>query len=446
MNFDEALRYMEGLLRFGWKLGNARFEALCARLGNPQDRYDVVHIAGTKGKGSTTALTAAILHTAGRNVGAYFSPYVYDVCERVQVNGELIPRADFARLVTQIRPHSEELAETDLGPTTEFELKTALGFLYFADRNVDIACIEVGLGGRLDATNVVKPRVTVITNIGLDHTQQLGDTHAQIAAEKAGIIKPGIPCFTAADHPEAFEVIRRIAAEREAPLMRVLEVPNAGAGREDAVTWSVPPGQEQTGPVSIATPIHAYRGLEMRMGGKYQRANAACAVAAAERALSERGEALPEAAVREALATTALPGRLTVARVPGGPLIVLDGAHNALAAEALGGAVAALRREHAVRRMWVVIGMLTGHAPEGVVSVFAPEAERLFCCAPGWKRALPAGELAEVARRFTPNVEVVPVVFEAARAALAVAAPEDMVLITGSFYTVGEVPVEGLLS
>src|SRR5579862_9444783 len=163
MDFEEALRYMEGLLRFGWKLGNDRFKALCARLGNPQDRYSVVHIAGTKGKGSTTALTAAILRAAGYAVGAYFSPYVYDVCERVQVNGALIPRADFARLVTQIRPHIEALAKTDLGQTTEFELKTLLGFLYFAERNVDFACIEVGLGGRLDATNIVAPDVTVIT-------------------------------------------------------------------------------------------------------------------------------------------------------------------------------------------------------------------------------------------------------------------------------------------
>src|SRR6185437_3598188 len=129
MDFEEALRYMEGLLRFGWKLGNDRFKALCTRLGNPQDRYRVVHIAGTKGKGSTTALAAAILRAAGYNVGAYFSPYVYDVRERVQVNGAMISREDFARLVTQVVPHIEAIARTDLGPTTEFELKTLLGFL-----------------------------------------------------------------------------------------------------------------------------------------------------------------------------------------------------------------------------------------------------------------------------------------------------------------------------
>jgi dihydrofolate synthase/folylpolyglutamate synthase len=132
MEFEEALHYMEGLIRFGWKLGNERFEALCTRLGNPQDQYSIVHVAGTKGKGSTTALTAAILQHAGFRVGSYFSPYVFDVRERVQVNGAMIPREDFARLITLARPQIEALAETELGQTTEFELKTLLGFLYFA--------------------------------------------------------------------------------------------------------------------------------------------------------------------------------------------------------------------------------------------------------------------------------------------------------------------------
>src|SRR5947209_6597348 len=136
MDFDEALRYMDGLLRFGWRLGNERFEALCDRLGNPQTHYNVIHVAGTKGKGSTTALAAAILRAEGFEVGAYFSPYVFDVRERVQVNGDCIPKDDFARLVTRVKPHVDALAETDLGPTTEFELKTIVALLYFAEREV----------------------------------------------------------------------------------------------------------------------------------------------------------------------------------------------------------------------------------------------------------------------------------------------------------------------
>ena len=444
MDFDAALSYMNGLIRFGWKLGNERFAALCARFGNPQDRYAVIHVAGTKGKGSTTALAAAILRAAGYNVGAYFSPYVYDVRERVQVNGEMIPREDFARLVTEIRPHIEALAQTELGQTTEFELKTLLGFLYFAERGVDFACIEVGLGGRLDATNVVQPAVTVITNIGLDHTNILGDTHALIAAEKAGILKPGIPCFTATENPEALEVIRRIAAERNVPLALVRRGSVSGpTGEETEVRWEVASslfvGEGHTDPVTIATPTRLYAQMEMRMGGIYQRANAACAVAAVERALTERGTELPETAVRSALATTALPGRLSLYPLPNGPLVVTDGAHNALAAEALAGPVAALREQYRIERLFLVIGMVGGHAPEGVLAALAPDADRVYACQPDWKRAQPADEIAAVARRFCSHVEVIPSVNEAAHAAIRDAGPEDMVLITGSFYTVGEV-------
>lgn len=447
MNFEEALAYMGGLLRFGWRLGNERFSVLCERLGDPQDQYEVLHTAGTKGKGSTTALSAAILREAGFTVGGYFSPYVYDPCERVQVNGEMIPRSDFARLVTQIRPHIEALAETDLGWTTEFELKTALGFLYFAERGVDVACIEVGLGGRLDATNVVKPAVTVITNIGLDHTQILGETHALIAAEKAGIIKCDVPCFTATDHPEALAVIEQIAASRQAPLVRVTPgEATRPTGRAGEVHWSlIPPqngrieGWEEIAPVAIATETRLYSELELQMGGRYQRANAACAVAAVERLLADRGRALSEDAVRRALSTTAMPGRLERIKLPNGPLVVLDGAHNAMAAEALAGPIRALRRRQGIRRLLLVVGMLSGHEIEGVLAPFAPDAERIFVCQPDWKRALPAEEVAAVARRFNPQVEVAPAVPDAVEAALAVAGPEDMVLVTGSFYTVGEV-------
>jgi len=442
MEFEEALHYMEGLIRFGWKLGNARFEALCARFGNPQDRFAVVHVAGTKGKGSTTALTAVILRAAGYRVGAYFSPYVFDVRERVQIDGAPIPREDFARLVTQARPEIEALAQTEFGHTTEFELKTLLGFLYFAERNVDFAAIEVGIGGRLDATNIVRPQVTVITNIGLDHTGILGETHGLIASEKAGIIKRGIPCFTATEHPEARAVIERIAEEREAPLIRVRRgAATQATDNATEVHWDLATERDpHTAPVSIATPTRCYRDLPVRLGGIYQRGNAALAVAAAERAMAARGRALPEEAVREALATTTLPGRLSLVPLPDGPLLVLDGAHNALAAEALAGPVAALRAQYGLERLFLVIGMVGGHAPEGMLAPLAPHAERIYICQPNWKRAQPAEEIAEVARTYPAQIEVIPAVPAAVQAALDAADRKTLVLVTGSFYTVGEVP------
>ncbi len=468
MDFEESLRYMEGLLRFGWKLGNGRFAELCRRLGDPQDKYAVLHIAGTKGKGSTTALAAGIIGAAGYSVGAYFSPYVYDPCERVQVNGQKIPRADFARLVTYIRPHIEALAQTEFGQTTEFELKTALGFCWFAEQNVDFACVEVGIGGRLDATNLVKPAVCVITNIGLDHTQQLGDTHALIAGEKAGILKPGIPCITATEHPDALEVIERKALEFGCPLALVRRG-DAVQAAEDAtrVIWQVTPPllghdahsgvsaeaeaaganedteaqNEHTSAFTIATHRGFYPFLHMAMQGVYQRTNAACAVAAVETALAQRGVALTWQAVRDGLANTTLPGRMDIVRLPDGPLVVLDGAHNEMAANALAGPIRALCARENIKRVFLVIGMLTGHAPEGVLQWLAPLAHSIRVCQPQWKRALPAPELADVARRFSSSVEVIPPVPDAVRQAIDEAGPRDMVLITGSFYTVGEAPV-----
>lgn len=450
MEFEEALHYMEGLIRFGWKLGNERFEALCARLGDPQNRYRIVHVAGTKGKGSTTALAAAVLQHAGYRVGSYFSPYVFDVRERVQVNGALIPHADFARLITLARPHIEALAQTDLGQTTEFELKTLLSFLYFAEQNVDYACIEVGIGGRLDATNIVHPTATVITNIGLDHTQILGDTHALIAAEKAGIIKPGIPCFTAVDNAEAREVIERIAAERNAPLTHIRQGDvDAPTGDPAQVFWSIEANADPTlsphqAPFRIATPQHLYTDLKPRMDGLYQRVNASCAVAAVESALQSQGRTLPVEAVRTALASTILPGRMQEISLRNGVQMILDGAHNAIAAAALHGPVTAFRTRYQIRRLLLVIGMVGGHDAAEVLAPFAPEAAHIYACQPDWKRAQPAEEIAAAARQFTPNVTVIPRVAEAVQAAIAEAMPHDLILVTGSFYTVGEVPLASL--
>ena len=436
MNFEEALAYMEGRIRLGWKLGNARFEALCERLRNPQSRFAVVHVAGTKGKGSTTAFAAALLKHAGYQTGGYFSPYVYDVRERVQWNGEPISKDDFARVATEIQPHIAALEQTELGATTEFELKTAVAFCYFAERNADFAAIEVGIGGRLDATNVLAPTVCVITNIGLDHVAMLGDTHGKIAAEKAGIIKFGIPCVTAVSHPEALAVIETIARERSAPLTYVRRGDaSQPTNRADLVLWQ---SDGEMSPITIATKQRVYRDIPVRMGGWYQRENAACAVAAIETALAARGVELSDEAVTAALAEVALPGRLTTFRLLDGPLIVLDGAHNGMAAEALARPLAELRTTNQTARTFLVMGMLEGHDPKDVLIALAPGADRLFVCQPKWKRALPAEALAEAASGLLPRIETMPSVEWAVRAALSAAEPNDLILITGSFYTVGE--------
>lgn len=424
MEFDEALTYMQGRLRLGVKLGNERFLALLDRLDNPQERLRVIHIAGTKGKGSTTAMAASILQAAGYKVGMYLSPYVYDVRERIQINGEMIPRADFARWVTAIRPHVEALEATEHGPTTEFELKTAVGLCWLAEQAVDYAVLEVGLGGRLDATNVVpRPLVTVITNIGLDHTELLGETLEEIAAEKAGIVKPGVPCVTGVpEGSEAWNVICRICAERGAPLIPV-----------------EPPELLLDGNVYIGTGHRSLWDVRLRLQGAFQAWNAAAAVTALDAAPVAGQPFLSDEAVKQGLASAWVPGRLE--QIATRPTVVIDVAHNELSASVL---ASALRTQFGAdkRRLILVVGLSRHHEPDpflAPLTVLRPDL--LIATQPAFRPRL-AEEVAAAARhQGIGNIQVVDSsVADAVRAALSQAGPDDLVCLTGSFYTVGDVP------
>ena len=427
MQFDEALEYMQGRLRLGVKLGNDRFLALLDRLGRPQEALRVIHIGGTKGKGSTTAMAASVLQAAGYKVGAYLSPYVYDVRERVQINGEMISRADFARWVTTIRPHVEALEQTDLGPTTEFELKTAVGLCFFAEQVVDYAVVEVGLGGRLDATNVVShPLVTVITNIGLDHMELLGDTLGAIAAEKAGIIKPGVPCVTGVPiGGEAWNVIARVCQERGAPLTEIAPQNGGFIGAGGAVTL--------TSPRRILADVH------LRLPGAFQAQNAAAALTALDCIDADSLSPLSEADMRRGLAEAWLPGRLE--QVAEHPTVVVDVAHNAISAQAL---AEALRTQFGAeeRRLIFVVGLSRHHEPEPFLAPLTALKPVALIATQPETRPRPAEEVAQAARALSvANVAVIDsTVADAVRAALAQTGPDDLICLTGSFYTVGDVP------
>ncbi len=423
MDYDDALAYMHGRLRLGVKLGNARMEALLQRLGRPQERLRVVHIAGTKGKGSTAALCAAMLQAAGYRVGQYLSPYVYDVRERVQVNTEPISRQDLARWITAIKPHIDALEATHLGPVTEFELKTAVGLCWFAEQGVDYAVLEVGLGGRLDATNVVaRPLASVITSIGFDHMELLGNTLAEIAAEKAGIVKPGVPCVTGVlPGAEAHATIARICRERDAPLL-----PAAAVRAE--------PG----GTLAFTTPRRQLTQARLRLRGAFQHGNAAAAIAALDAVSPDALPPLSDDAMRAGLAQATLPGRLE--QVSAHPDVVVDGAHNAMAAEAL---ALALRDEyHAeARRLILVVGLKRSHDPGTFLPPLAALRPALLVATEPGFQPRPAADIAVAARRC--DIAAVQMVAsspaDAARAALAAAGPEDLICVTGSFYTVGDI-------
>lgn len=449
MEFDEALAYMQGRLRLGTKLGNERFLALLHRLGDPQERLRVVHVAGTKGKGSTTAMAASVLQAAGYAVGMYLSPYVYDVRERIQISGEMIARADFARWVTAIRPHVEALEATELGPTTEFELKTAVGLCFFAERAVDYAVLEVGLGGRLDATNVVaRPLVTVITNIGLDHTELLGETLGEIAAEKAGIVKPGIPCVSGVPvGGEAWEVIARICAQRGAPLIPVSPpAPNPeGAGEENRTPTAAPPGSSPPSPelgaggLTLRTPRRRLNVSELRLRGAFQAMNAAAALAALDAIAEDALPPIPDEAARRGLETAWVPGRLE--KVWDRPTVVVDVAHNELSARVL---AEALRDQYGAdrRRLTLIVGLSRHHDPAPFLAPLAARRPALLIATQPAFRPRPALDVAAAARRQDfPHVQIVESgVADAVQSALSQAGPEDLICVTGSFYTVGDVP------
>jgi len=434
MDFDASVRYMQGRLRLGVKLGNDRFLALLERLGNPQDQIAVVHIAGTKGKGSTATMAASILRAAGKKTGLYLSPFVYDMRERIQIDGEPIPKDEFARLMTLIRPHVEALEATDHGATTEFELKTAVGYLYFAESKVDCAVVEVGLGGRLDATNVVrKPLTTVITNIDLDHTELLGDTPAAIAFEKAGILKSGVPCVTGVPRgTEAYESIVSVAQERGVPLLHVVP-----GHREDSGDTVYLTGMDGT--LTVATPRRALSRIKLRLGGAFQNGNAALAVAALDSIPEDVLGPISDTAVVRGLETAYLPGRFE--RVSDNPIVIVDVAHNELSARIL---AQSLIEGYAAdrRRLVLVVGLSKNHAPDTFLPPLLALRPSLVIATEPKFHPRNADEIAEVAR--SQGFEAVRIVRESVRAAvleaLRAAGSGDIICLTGSFYTVGDIP------
>ena len=431
LTYESAVEYLDGLIKFGIKFGLERITALAHAFGNPHRNLRVIHVGGTNGKGSTAAFIASILHEAGYRTGLYLSPYVHDLRERIQINGAMISKDDFAGLVSEIQPIADDLAETDLGPVTEFEVKTMAAYLHFARQMVDFAVLEVGMGGRFDATNIVDPMVAVVTNVGLDHMERLGDTTEKIAFEKAGIIKMGTRVVTAVDDEPAWRVVLARCREQGAEAWRVLKSRSGkpGSPSADVQLRYVTKGDR----FSLHGADHHILGLRPGLAGAFQRVNAATAVAAIL-ALERYEVRVPEAAISAGVANAYLPGRLEVIRDR--PTVVLDGAHNPDAARAL---AASIKELFTYRRLILVVGMLSTHPADGFLSQIAPMASKIIATQSQWHLALPADALAAEARRFCKDVEAIDRVPAALARALELASEEDLVLVTGSFYTIGEV-------
>lgn len=377
------------------------------RVDNPHLGTKFLHVAGTNGKGSVTAYIQAILCQMGLRAGGFFSPYVYDFRERIQLCGEMIPEEDVARLCGVLAPVSDALVGTEFGGPTEFEFKTAMGFLFWRERGCDAVALEVGLGGRLDATNVVDPIVSVVTPIALDHREHLGDTIEQIAAEKAGIVKPGRPVVSGAG--DGAPTIRNFAKRLGAPLWEL--------GAEVRLR------AESDGAIAVHTPVGRVRGLRPAMLGVHQRANVALAVAAIHAA----GWTPEESAVQAAVARARLPGRLQPLGEP--PRAFLDGAHNPAALRAV---LDALGGEGVRVAVW---SAATGHDADAALAELTSRLPVVIACPMKHSRALSGQEMQALARthgaRFSKEVA------DAVAEALSLS-PRHPILVTGSFYLLAE--------
>lgn len=416
-----------------------RMRELVSRLGNPQNAAPIVHLAGTKGKGSTAAMISAVLTAAGVRAGLYSSPHLECLEERFRVDGVPCHSDELADLVDAIRPTVEELdldaeAGRALGHPTFFEITTAMAWLHFQKRRVDVSVVEVGLGGRLDSTNVCDPAVTVITSISFDHMKLLGNTLAAIAGEKAGIIKPGVPLVCGALQPEPLQVIADVCALRRAPRFQL--------GRDFDFQYRAAHGLEvspATGRLDyFATDTNGSRSwsdLELNLPGRHQAANAAVAITAL-RLLTQRGIKIPEAALRAGLSTVSWPARIEV--IGRRPTIILDAAHNVAS-------VAALREtiveSFGARRRVLVFGTSRDKDVAGMLAELLPAFDEvLFTRYVQNPRSVPPVELLATAEELLQGqrCRVCETPHEAWHEARAIVEPNDLLCITGSFFLAAE--------
>jgi dihydrofolate synthase / folylpolyglutamate synthase len=416
MTYSSAVAYLYRLQKHGIKLGLETMTALTVRLGMPQNRYRTLHIAGTNGKGSTAAMAAAMLQAAGYRVGLYTSPHLVEFRERIRVNEEMIAESRVAHLTEQL----QTLCRSDLSPTF-FEYTTAMAFQHFADSGVDVAVLEVGLGGRFDATNVVTPMACAITTIALDHQEYLGNTRSSIAFEKAGIIKPGVPVVLGRLEDDAWQTIEQVARVRQAPVFRL---------NEDFFTEGEWPRHFSYRGLGMH-----YDGLTCALEGQHQLDNAACALALLEAAASQ-GIAVTSEAVRAGLRTVNWAGRLEVADRR--PTVLLDGAHNPAAATVLADFLTRSDRSHPSRPIVLVLGMMRDKDHRGFVEPLKGLVDEVVLTQANLPRSATARELHASVGGLLSHPHVVPSLSDAMPMARQLATPDGLVCVTGSLMLVGE--------
>ncbi len=428
VNYEKQVRYPYDAAAFDL----SRMESILAKLGRPHDHFRCVHIAGTKGKGSTSAMVESVLRAAGYKTGLYTSPHLHTFRERVRCGGALMSKADLVRLLDTCKPAIEATPGI-----TAFEVMTALAFTYFAEQGIEWAVLEVGLGGRLDATNVVHPAVCAITSLSYDHVELLGHTLSLIAFEKAGIIKPGVPVISAPQEPEAMAVIRRVCADTGARLVTVGEAwTYTGNGAQlDSQTLTV------RGPQGEPT----YADLRIPLLGRHQLDNATAAVAILEE-LRGQGVTIPEDALRRGLAATRWIGRFELLNRH--PILIVDSAHNENSARKLRAALAEWFPRPPRRQLALVFGASSDKDIDGMLRDFLgpasvtgfPPADKVIVSRSGHPRSADPAQLADLVRSVNAHcpISVQPDLESALNEALAWAKPNDLICVTGSIFVVAQ--------
>jgi len=398
VNYPEAIQFLYGLRLFGSKFGLVNTFKLASLADNPQEKLRFIHVAGTNGKGSTCAMLESIYRAAGLRVGFFTSPHLISFRERIQINRQLISENDVVRLVEELQPLLKQFPENH--HPTFFEVVTVMALKFFAEQKCELVIWETGLGGRLDATNIVTPIASVITNIAFDHQQWLGDTLEKIAFEKAGIIKTGIPVVIGVDEPEAFAVIEKVAKEKNAPLTRIQN--------------------------------SEFRIQNLSLSCEHQKQNAALALATVE-VLQKQIPVSPEQ-IENGLRNVNWPGRLQLVEKPNGQKILLDGAHNVAGANVLREAIE--RNFSAEKTVTLVLGILQDKDWQHICGTLAPLAQKIFCVPVSSERTACPDDLVEVCRSANTTAKIS--AEKSLADALKKTSNEKFVVVSGSLYLIGE--------
>lgn len=425
ITYSEAIDYIYDLTKYGIKLGLKNINYLLYLLGEPHKKLKIIHVAGTNGKGSTCSSISSILQSDGYKVGLYTSPHLVDFAERIKINHKPIDRKKVSELLERIKPYIEKVANTpSYNHPTFFEVITSMAFLYFFEEQVDFLVLEVGLGGRLDATNVCEPLISVITHIDYDHMDQLGNSLQEIAREKGGIIKPEGIVISSNQHEEAYNEIKKIAEEKNSLIYSI--------GRE--INYKIVKSDIKGVIFDLKGIYHEYKNLHTPLLGRHQADNSATAITAIE-ALKIRGINITEKAIRAGLEKVKWTGRLEI--IQHKPILVLDGAHNPNGVKVVRDALKEIFSYH---RLILVLAIFADKDYKKMIQIIVPNADLIIATKTENSRATSPRIIAKEAAKYIDQNKIIVTenIPQAINCALSNSKEDDLICITGSLYTVGE--------